>query len=193
MKCPECGKNFPQDNKFCPGCGKKVSDFICDAVNQSKNKKGVYLTKEEEKRKAELLKKGTPTWQMILLLIIFVGGFYATFIYDSPSDKKPVSVQKPKRPEMNAFVRYYQGMIEVTNRNNYDWTPKETWEGKAIKLEINDKFTYYYRGKMKAGQTYKIPILSFSKKDGTRFNILIYKLKVILITGSEGIEILNWN
>jgi len=55
-----------------------------------KNKKEVYLTKEEEKRKAELLKKETPKWQMVLLLLIFVGGFYSICIYDSPSDKKSV-------------------------------------------------------------------------------------------------------
>jgi len=80
VKCPECGEIFPQDNKFCPGCGKKVSDFTYDTVNQSKNKKPI------------------PTWQIIFILFcVVVGGFYVIYNYNNSSSVH--SVQKPKRPD----------------------------------------------------------------------------------------------
>lgn len=180
MFCKNCGKEMANGSKFCGECGAQL-------IGEAQKKETPTKT-APEKQSASQKKVGG-----CFLIFIVIVAFYAfSKLSDSCNSTSKTVTSKPKYADLEANIKIQNGNIIIKNLNDYNWTPTDTWEGKAIKLKLNNKFIFYQRATMISGVEYKIHVSMFAKKDGTRFNLLIYKPKNISIGCKENSGYFTW-
>jgi hypothetical protein len=154
---------------------------------KSSNKTGGNMSEQLNEKGSETKKVSKVTW-VLFWLLVFAGLFAIVYnVVGKNGDEvnSESNAIQPKRPPLNAKVNVESGMLVVKNLNNYSWNIRQTWEGKAVKFEINDDFVYYHRAAVSPGKVVKIPIGLFANDKGIRFNLLIYKIKSLLISCEE--------
>ena len=72
-----------------------------------------------------------------------------------------------KQISLNAGVWFSERQFEIKNKDNFDWL--------NVEMEVNKSDFILKKDKIKAGETIIVDAVEFAKKDGTRFNPLIYK------------------
>jgi|AntAceMinimDraft_16_1070373.scaffolds.fasta_scaffold119988_1 hypothetical protein len=76
--------------------------------------------------------------------------------------------------DLDASVRVSETQFKIKNNDNFDWL--------NVKMEVNKSKFYFKKDKIKAGETIIVDAIEFAKKDGTRFNPIIYKLQKFTIS-----------
>jgi len=78
-----------------------------------------------------------------------------------------------RQVSLNPDVRASEKQFRIENEDDFDWL--------NVKMELNGSFILK-KDTIKAGETIIVDIVDFTKKDGTRFNPLVYKPKEMKIS-----------
>lgn len=115
----------------------------------------------------------------------YAGGFYD----DTPEKQQAAAkTQKLAQKELSARIFIKDNMLKVTNLNKFAWTPIDTFSGYGIKFVINDDFKFFYARRVNKNESIQIPVGQFTKKDGFRFNLLIFKPERVQISCKEDVK-----
>jgi len=100
--------------------------------------------------------------------------------------EKPTKTEKtPVTKILKAEIRFDGSQFIITNNDSFDWTD--------VKFKLNEgiiKAGYRLNvDRIKAGNTYTVGALQFTKPDGTRFNPFTIKPQTMFIFCDEG----DWN
>jgi len=170
MKCPQCGFENEESSKFCKNCNTPLSKrdysednpYIKKKINEDQPSE--LISDEKEEQKSSLRK----VVLVLLLLTVIVVSLYLTLLI----------TQKTQPIPLNASVSFTETQFIIENDDNFDWL--------NVKMEVNGSFLssgfIFEIYRIKAGGTYTIGALQFAKKDGTRFNLFIYKPQKIDIS-----------
>ena len=163
LKCPSCGFENEREARFCVNCEEPLPNPY---TKKRKNEDQPFelISDEKEEQKSSLRK----VVLVLLLLTVIVVSLYLTLLI----------TQKTQPIPLNASVSFTETQFIIENDDNFDWL--------NVKMEVNGSFlssgfileTY----RIKAGGTYTVGALQFAKKDGTRFNLFIYKPQKIDIS-----------
>lgn len=165
MLCTKCGKELPDDSKFCAFCGATIG-------GESRPLAGKKLSNVPAGAPAKKStdKKAPPTWAGCLILIVVVaiiGGIIGVCLGGEDTTK-----------ELNASVYVREEVqLEIHNNDSFDWTD--------VTLTLNDTYTLT-EDRLEAGSTYTVGLAQFTRKDGTRFNPFTQKAQQITIFCDEG-------
>jgi len=194
IKCPQCDFENEEGSKFCKNCNEPLVKFKSpnaienpyikieeedqpfELISNEEDEEDKIRNKieKEEKIRAEVKSKiekeknksslGMGCLGFLVLVIIVY------FIMFNPFSSQEKETQ-PSSIYLDASVRFTGTQFIIENNDNFDWL--------NVKMEVNGSILkggfILETDRMKAGETYTVGALQFAKKDGTRFNPVIYK------------------
>jgi hypothetical protein len=112
----------------------------------------------------------------LLILVVFATLTAIGWLLDSPS----VADAPPKQSKVaDVSIAYNEVAVEITNDGSPNWTTAEIY--------LNGSPPFSYKATVVApavGKSVRIPLASFVKKDGTRFNPLTHAVTEIWVGGN---------
>lgn len=147
INCKLCGHQVSENATACPSCGHPIKKIVKTSSCG------------------------------VILICLAVGIAVSALMFAIPNTTGPTANTEKKSSTvfLTATVSKIGSLIEITNKDTFDWT--------NIKLALNTKpsepFTSGYTLKVaviKAGETYTPEASEFAKSDGEKFNPSSYKL-----------------
>ncbi len=86
MKCPRCGRDLPDNAKFCAGCG--------ESLNPGKTKKQAAAEERAAKRAGRISLKA-PVIALVITMLMLVAAIFFIF-YDGGSEDSPKETKEPE-------------------------------------------------------------------------------------------------
>ena len=88
MKCPSCNKEIPDNSKFCPECGTKITSVENSAEMIPVEVPSVNNDTEENKPIKKHNKKKKKIWLIVLLAVLVVGGITTGILVHQQQEKE---------------------------------------------------------------------------------------------------------
>ena len=129
--------------------------------------------KPEERKKVAIF--FTVLISLIIILAI-MAGFKDDEAVTEKTQSKPKKQVIQKTKELKADIMITKGVLNLTNKNDFKWTPSDGFYGYGVIFRLNDDFKYFYRVPLHPGESIHVPLTDFTKKE-VRFNIFTYKPK----------------
>jgi len=136
---------------------------------------------------------------LVIVAIILFYNYYTEFTGDPgrPDVRAKADIAERKMIEetrgIKANIIASGGVITITNKNHFPWTPEKRLGGKSIRLQLNSKYYYHYQFSIEQGGFIKVPLREFVTTDGIRFNNILAKPVSIGISCGEGVEFFDLN
>lgn len=158
--CANCGSELAASDRNCKLCNKKVSDH--SSYEAGDDISNIYSAKNIAETIA-----GNKFFLVLIFFIIFSMAYqlFRTNDNKKPKSRKSSSIENTVTG-LNVSMLFDGSQFIITNHDNYDWT--------NVEFELNGStFSSGYllrSARIRAGETYTVGALQFSKNDGTRFN-----------------------
>jgi uncharacterized membrane protein YvbJ len=186
--CSNCDKDVGANDKFCAGCGELLED-------EPDNKRGATMLTDERKKEIEeeeelrrhsrakiqgqnLNKNCTGCTVFIVVIIIILWALIST--NSKSSNSVPTT--------LSATVASSIDGIKITNNDT------DQWDNCTFKL--NNDYSDQPNGYLSSNGSVTVPYVSFTKSDGTRFNVFNTKPQSVLVDcqvkGGHRVNIYNF-